>query len=52
MKSHEERIKKLLEKAKELPENQTMYLFGSNETINLNEDIQMFVCNWEKLYKT
>lgn len=48
MKSHEERIKKLLEKAKELSENQT----GINETINLNEDIQMFVCNWEKLYKT
>lgn len=47
MKSHEERIKKLLEKVKELSENQ----IGINETVNLNTDIQTFVCSWEKLYK-
>lgn len=47
MKSHEERIKKLSEKIKELSENQT----GSNETVNLNADIQTFVRNWDKLYK-
>ena len=47
MKSHEERIKKLLEKIKELSENQT----SGNETVNLNIEIQTFVSNWEKLYK-
>ncbi|KAF3428529.1 hypothetical protein E2986_11233 [Frieseomelitta varia] len=47
MKSHEERIRKLLEKIKELSENQT----GGNETVNLNIEIQTFVSNWEKLYK-
>lgn len=47
MKSHEERIKKLLEKVTELSENQT----SGNETVNLNIEIQTFVSNWEKLYK-
>nr|XP_034172622.1 dystrophin, isoforms A/C/F/G/H isoform X7 [Osmia lignaria] len=47
MKSHEERIKKLLEKAKELSENQT----GTNENVNINTDVQTFVSSWEKLYK-
>ncbi|XP_054006711.1 dystrophin-like isoform X9 [Hylaeus anthracinus] len=47
MKSHEERIKKLMEKAKELSENQT----GINENSNVNTDIQTFVNSWEALYK-
>ncbi|XP_053994200.1 dystrophin isoform X9 [Hylaeus volcanicus] len=47
MKSHEERIKKLMEKAKELSENQT----GINENSNVNTDIQAFVNSWEALYK-
>ncbi|CAL7946059.1 unnamed protein product [Xylocopa violacea] len=47
MKSHEDRIKKLLEKAKELSEDQT----GINESVNLNADMQTFISSWEKLYK-
>ncbi|XP_026673757.1 dystrophin, isoforms A/C/F/G/H isoform X3 [Ceratina calcarata] len=46
MKSHEERIKRLLDKAKELSENQT-----AHEFINLNADMEPFVVSWEKLYK-
>ncbi|XP_076177444.1 dystrophin, isoforms A/C/F/G/H isoform X4 [Ptiloglossa arizonensis] len=47
MKSHEERIKKLMEKAKELSQNQV----GINESGNVNTDIQTFICSWEALYK-
>ncbi|XP_076652088.1 dystrophin, isoforms A/C/F/G/H isoform X8 [Halictus rubicundus] len=48
MKSHEERIKKLMEKSNELLKNST----PTNESSNLNADVQMFVTNWETLYKT
>lgn len=47
MKSHEERTKKLIEKAKELSENQTVV----NESGNINIDIETFVRSWETLYK-
>ncbi|XP_015432799.1 PREDICTED: dystrophin-like [Dufourea novaeangliae] len=48
MKSHEERIKKLTEKTSELLERPT----NTNESCNLNMDIQTFVSNWEALYKS
>ncbi|XP_076298164.1 dystrophin, isoforms A/C/F/G/H isoform X11 [Lasioglossum baleicum] len=48
MKSHEERIKKLMEKSNELLKNST----ATNESSDLNADVQMFVTNWEALYKT
>ncbi|XP_076668299.1 dystrophin, isoforms A/C/F/G/H isoform X6 [Andrena cerasifolii] len=47
MKSHDERTKKLIEKAKELSENQTVV----NESGNINIDIETFVRSWETLYK-
>lgn len=47
MKSHDERIKKLLEKAKDLSENHT----GLNESVNVNADVLTFASSWEKLYK-
>ncbi|XP_076382433.1 dystrophin isoform X7 [Megalopta genalis] len=48
MKSHEERIKKLMEKLNEILKNSP----ATNESSNLNVDVQMFVTNWETLYKT
>nr|XP_031832544.1 utrophin-like isoform X2 [Nomia melanderi] len=48
MKSHEERIKKLMEKTTELSKNSV----GTNESCNLNVDVQTFVSSWETLYKT
>lgn len=46
MKSHDERIKKMLEKAKELSENQVVAM----ENSNVDADIKMFSTNWDKLY--
>lgn len=46
MKSHEERIKRLTEKAKDLSDNQT----GINESSNVNTDVQTFVSCWETLH--
>ncbi|XP_050448334.1 utrophin-like isoform X3 [Cataglyphis hispanica] len=46
MKSHDERIKNMLEKANELSENQVAIIEGSN----LNIDVKAFSANWEKLY--
>ncbi|XP_078043653.1 dystrophin, isoforms A/C/F/G/H isoform X2 [Augochlora pura] len=48
MKSHEERIKKLMEKSNEILKNSP----ATNESTNLNVDVQMFITNWETLYKT
>ncbi|XP_011703308.1 PREDICTED: dystrophin-like isoform X8 [Wasmannia auropunctata] len=45
MKSHDERIKKMIEKAKELSENQVV-----TETSNVDTDVKMFFSNWENLY--
>ncbi|XP_028047182.1 dystrophin, isoforms A/C/F/G/H isoform X8 [Monomorium pharaonis] len=46
MKSHDERIRKILEKAKELSENQV----AVTETDNVDADIKAFCTNWENLY--
>ncbi|XP_072751360.1 dystrophin, isoforms A/C/F/G/H isoform X10 [Anoplolepis gracilipes] len=46
MKSHDERIKNMLEKANELSENQVAITEGSNVDV----DIKVFSINWEKLY--
>ncbi|XP_020277682.1 dystrophin-like isoform X9 [Pseudomyrmex gracilis] len=45
MKSHDERIKKMLEKAKELSENQ----IASTENSNIDAEVKVFSINWEKL---
>lgn len=44
MKSHDERIRKMFEKAKELSENQV------TETSNMDADIKAFFIKWENLY--
>lgn len=46
MKSHDERIRKMFENAKELSENQ----IAITETSNVDADIKTFVTNWENLY--
>lgn len=46
MKSHDERIKNMLEKANELSENQ----IAITESSNVDVDIKAFSTNWEKLY--
>ncbi|XP_011268951.1 dystrophin isoform X8 [Camponotus floridanus] len=46
MKSHDERIKNMLEKANELSENQ----IAITESSNVDLDIKAFSTNWEKLY--
>lgn len=46
MKSHDERIKNMLEKANELSENQ----IAITESSNVDVDIKTFSTNWEKLY--
>lgn len=46
MKSHDERIKKMLEKANELSLNQV----ASTESSNIDSDIKIFSINWDKLY--
>ncbi|XP_032668823.1 dystrophin, isoforms A/C/F/G/H-like isoform X7 [Odontomachus brunneus] len=46
MKSHDERIKKMLEKANELSLNQ----IANTESSNIDSDIKMFSINWDKLY--
>lgn len=46
MKSHEERIRKLVEKIKELSENQV----AITETNNMDTDVKAFLVNWENLY--
>lgn len=46
MKSHNERIKKMLEKAVELSENQV----ALTESSNVDTDIKAFSTNWDKLY--
>lgn len=46
MKSHDERIKKMLEKAKELSENQAT----STESSDVDADIKAFSSNWDRLY--
>ncbi|KAL6266669.1 hypothetical protein P5V15_003508, partial [Pogonomyrmex californicus] len=46
MKSYDERIKKMLEKAKELSENQV----ATTETSNVDSDVKAFFTNWENLY--
>lgn len=45
MKSHDERIKNMFEKANELSENQVAI-----ESSNLDIDVKAFSTNWEKLY--
>lgn len=45
MKSHDERIKNMFEKANELSENQVAI-----EGSNLDIDVKAFSTNWEKLY--
>ncbi|KAK2585161.1 hypothetical protein KPH14_008663 [Odynerus spinipes] len=47
MKSHEERVKKLVDKAKELSENQSVV----SENGKLYADTKVFFSNWEKLQK-
>lgn len=47
MKSHEERIRKMIEKAKELLENQV----ATTETSNMDTDVKAFFANWENLYR-
>lgn len=46
MKSHDERIKKMFDKAKELTEKQTAVTERSSE----GADIEMFSANWNQLY--
>lgn len=46
MKSHDERIRKMFENAKELSENQ----IAITETGNVDADVKAFVTNWENLY--
>ncbi|XP_071563429.1 dystrophin, isoforms A/C/F/G/H isoform X11 [Temnothorax nylanderi] len=46
MKSHDERIRKILEKAKELSENQV----AVTETSNMDADVKTFLTKWENLY--
>jgi hypothetical protein len=46
MKSHDERIRKMLEKAAELSENQV----AVTESAKMDIDIKAFSANWEKLY--
>jgi len=46
MKSHDERIRKMVEKAKELSENQVAVM----ETSNVDTDIKAFFTKWENLY--
>lgn len=46
MKSHDERIKNMLEKANELSENQ----IAITESSNVDVEIKAFSINWEKLY--
>ncbi|XP_024887336.1 dystrophin-like isoform X9 [Temnothorax curvispinosus] len=46
MKSHDERIRKILEKAKELSENQV----AVTETTNMDADVKTFLTKWENLY--
>ncbi|XP_018351021.1 PREDICTED: dystrophin, isoforms A/C/F/G/H isoform X8 [Trachymyrmex septentrionalis] len=46
MKSHDERIRKLVEKAKELSENQV----AITETNSMDTDVKAFLVNWENLY--
>ncbi|XP_018376994.1 PREDICTED: dystrophin-like isoform X9 [Trachymyrmex cornetzi] len=46
MKSHDERIRKLVEKAKELSEDQVTI----TETNNMDPDVKAFLVNWENLY--
>ncbi|XP_039307685.1 dystrophin isoform X10 [Solenopsis invicta] len=46
MKSHDERIRKILEKAKVLSENQ----IAITEIGNMDEDVKAFLTNWENLY--
>ncbi|XP_018043565.1 PREDICTED: dystrophin isoform X10 [Atta colombica] len=46
MKSHDERIRKLVEKAKELSENQV----AITETNSMDTDVKAFFVNWENLY--
>ncbi|XP_024892106.1 dystrophin-like isoform X2 [Temnothorax curvispinosus] len=48
MKSHDERIRKILEKAKELSENQV----AVTETSNMDTDVKTFLTKWENLYAT
>ncbi|XP_067211433.1 dystrophin, isoforms A/C/F/G/H isoform X14 [Linepithema humile] len=46
MKSHDDRIRKMLDKAKELTENQVAVTESSNE----DTDVKAFSANWDKLY--
>ncbi|XP_014483281.1 PREDICTED: dystrophin-like [Dinoponera quadriceps] len=46
MKSHDERIRKMLEKANELSLNQV----ASTESSDIDSDINIFSINWDKLY--
>ncbi|XP_011876756.1 PREDICTED: dystrophin, isoforms A/C/F/G/H-like isoform X8 [Vollenhovia emeryi] len=46
MKSHNDRVKRMLEKAKELSENQV----ATAETSNVGADVKMFCTKWENLY--
>lgn len=46
MKSHDERIRKMFEKANELSENQVTI----TETSNVDADVQAFFIKWENLY--
>lgn len=46
MKSHDERIRKVLEKANELSENQV----ATAEINNMDADIKTFLTKWENLY--
>ncbi|XP_025153925.1 dystrophin isoform X7 [Harpegnathos saltator] len=48
MKSHDERIKRMLEKASELSLSQV----STAESSNIDADIKMFSINWNKLYTT
>lgn len=46
MKSHDERIRKMLEKVKQLSENQV----AITEASNVDADIKTFLTKWENLY--
>lgn len=46
MKSHDERIRKMFEKAKKLSENQV----AVTETSNVDADVKTFFTKWENLY--
>ncbi|KYN01545.1 Dystrophin, partial [Cyphomyrmex costatus] len=46
MKSHDERIRRLVEKVKELSENQVTI----TETSNMDTDVKAFLVNWENLH--